>query len=133
MVLSRAMATFNRKVGNTVLGRIAPWMPGFAMVHHPGRKSGRAFQTPVNAFRRGDGYVFALTYGSGSDWVKNTLAAGEMDLKTRRRTVHLVDPQLTVDPTRSQMPPPVRVVLRLIRVDEFLSLRLSDIPVGTAE
>jgi hypothetical protein len=36
-----------------------------------------------------DGYVFALTYGPDTDWVKNVLAAGGCELRTRGRAIRL--------------------------------------------
>ncbi|MGH7129463.1 MAG: nitroreductase family deazaflavin-dependent oxidoreductase, partial [Planctomycetaceae bacterium] len=83
MPLSRRVARFNRVVTNRTIGRLAPRMPGFGVVHHKGRRSGREYRTPVNIFRRPDGCVIALTYGRGADWVRNVLAAGECDLLTR--------------------------------------------------
>src|SRR3569833_2968856 len=70
MVLSKRVARFNRVATNQVLKHVAGWAPGFAMVVHKGRKSGREFRTPVNVFRSKDGFVVALTYGPGADWVK---------------------------------------------------------------
>ncbi|MQA86022.1 MAG: nitroreductase family deazaflavin-dependent oxidoreductase [Streptosporangiales bacterium] len=126
MPMSKGLARFNRVVTNRTLGRIAPWMPGFGVVHHRGRKSGRDYRTPVNVFRRGDGYVMAMTYGSQTDWVKNVLAAGGCDLETRRHLVHLVEPRLYVDEKRTGMPAFVRTVLGLTNVTEFLALKLAD-------
>ena len=37
-------------------------MPGFGVVVHRGRRSGREFHTPVNVFPRHDGVRIALTY-----------------------------------------------------------------------
>jgi hypothetical protein len=34
-----------------------------SIVHHKGRRSGRAYKTPVGVVRRHDGYAVALTYG----------------------------------------------------------------------
>jgi hypothetical protein len=76
----------------------------------------------VNVFRRGERYVFALTYGADADWVRNVLAAGGCALETRGRTVELREPARFTDPTRHLVPVPVRWALRLLRVDEFLSL-----------
>jgi hypothetical protein len=77
-------------------------------------------------FPREDGtYLFVLTYGSGADWVKNVVAAGACDLHTRGRDVHLVEPDVVVDPTRRLAPPPVRVIGRLIGVTEFLTMRAA--------
>lgn len=94
MPMPKRLARLNRVVTNRALGRIAPWMPGFGVVHHRGRSSGRSYRTPVNVFQRGDGYVVAMTYGPQTDWVKNVLAAGGCDLETRKQLVHLVEPRL---------------------------------------
>src|SRR3569833_1710262 len=67
---TKRVARFNRVATNQVLKHVAGWAPGFAMVVHKGRKSGREFRTPVNVFRTKDGIVVALTYGPGADWVK---------------------------------------------------------------
>jgi len=47
-----------------VLRPVAGWLPAFGIVIHRGRKTGRLYETPVNVFRRGEDYVFFLTYGS---------------------------------------------------------------------
>ena len=78
---------------------------GFAIVKHIGRRSGRQYETPVNAFRSGNRYVFALTYGE-SEWVKNVLAARRCTIRTRRRDIELTDPELLKDPTRHLIPVP---------------------------
>lgn len=116
---------FTTRLFNPISRRVAGRLPLFGILSYLGRKSGRLYHTPLNVFRRGDGYVFALTYGSEVDWVKNVLAAGEAHLRTRGRDVHLVEPELFVDPTRRLMPLPVRIVLRLNNVNEFLRMRQS--------
>ena len=123
MPLPKRLARFNLLVTNRVLGPLARRAPGFAIVMHVGRRSGRAYRTPVNLFRSGDRYVIALTYGADSQWVRNVLAAGAVDVETRGRMVHLVGPEIVVDPPRSHVPRPVRPVLGLARVDEFMLLR----------
>jgi deazaflavin-dependent oxidoreductase (nitroreductase family) len=122
MPLPRALAKFNLVVTNRILGPPARHLPGFAVVTHVGRRSGRSYRTPVNLFRRGDGYVIALMYGADSQWVHNVLAAGAADIETRGRRLHLVRPEIVRDPARSFMPRPVRVVQRLLNVDEFMLL-----------
>src|SRR4051794_22489140 len=113
MVLSRRMARFNKVVTHRVTGLWIRRLPGWGVVCHRGRRSGRAFETQVNLFGRPGGYVVALTYGAGSDWVKNVLAAGECDIVTRRRRVHLTNPRIVHDPGRAYMPPVVRTILSL--------------------
>jgi deazaflavin-dependent oxidoreductase (nitroreductase family) len=97
-------------------------LPGFGVVIHRGRRSGREYRTPVNVFRTPDGYVVALTYGVG-DWARNVLAADGCDLEIRRRVVRLVDPRLVRDPSRRAVPAPVRPLLAVIGVTEFVHLR----------
>ena len=101
---------------------MAWWMPGFAIVIHVGRRSGRTYETPVNVFRDGGRYVFALTYGPESDWVRNVLAAGGCRMRTRRKTIELRDPLRFADARREVVPPPAKWVLGLIDVDQFMAL-----------
>jgi deazaflavin-dependent oxidoreductase (nitroreductase family) len=123
MPLPRRLARFNRVVTNRVLGPLARYLPGFAVVAHVGRRSGRTYRTPVNAYKHEGGYVIALVYGADSQWVRNVLAAGGADIETRGRHVHLVAPEVVPDPSRSLVPKPVRVALRLVDVADFMVLR----------
>jgi deazaflavin-dependent oxidoreductase (nitroreductase family) len=126
MPLPRRLAKFNRVVTNRILGPVLRYVPGFAVVSHVGRRSGRRYRTPVSLFRRGDGYVIALIYGADSQWVRNVLAAGGADIETRGRRLHLVGPETVRDPSRSLVPKPVRVPLGLLNVDEFMVLERAD-------
>ena len=123
MPLPKRLARFNRHVTNRIVGPVARRLPGFAVVSHVGRRSGRVYRTPVNLFRDGDHYVIALTYGSDSQWVRNVLAAGAVDIETRGRRVHLVAPEVVRDARRSLVPEPIRPILRLARVSDFMLVR----------
>jgi deazaflavin-dependent oxidoreductase (nitroreductase family) len=83
------------------------------------------YQTPVNVFASSDGYVFALTYGPDTDWVKNVLAAGGCELRTRGRTVRVTAPRLFHDEARRDIRPLERQVLRAIGVADFLSVKTA--------
>jgi deazaflavin-dependent oxidoreductase (nitroreductase family) len=122
VVLPRRLARINRVVSNRVLGPLVQLLPGFGIVVHRGRRSGREYRTPVNVFKTPDGYVVALTYGVG-DWTRNVLAAGGCEIDIRRRPVRLTDPRLVRDPTRKAVPLPVRPIMAAIGVTEFLHLR----------
>jgi deazaflavin-dependent oxidoreductase (nitroreductase family) len=122
VLLPRSLARFNRRVTNRILGPLAPRLPGFGVVIHTGRKSGRVYRTPVNVFRRPEGYVIALTYGADSEWVRNVLANGGCMLETRGRVTKLAQPRLFHDTRRSAMPLPVRLILGLAGVADFLAL-----------
>jgi deazaflavin-dependent oxidoreductase (nitroreductase family) len=131
MPLSRAVARFNRRVTNRLLGPLAPRLPAFGVVVHTGRKTGRPYRTPVNVFRRPGGYVIALTYGPDADWVRNVLAEGGCTLETRGRTLRLTRPRLFRDERRRRVPAPVRVVLGLSEVADFLDLTLETTRAGS--
>src|SRR6185369_1182244 len=119
---------FTTKLFNPISRHFAAWLPGFGILVYRGRTSGRAYRTPMNVFRRGDTYVLALTYGPDVQWVKNVIAAGGCELVTRGRTLRLTAPRLFTDPGRRLMPAPVRVLLGLMRVTEFMELRIEQPP-----
>jgi len=123
MTALRLLRPYTTRFFNPVSRRFAGHLPGFAILVYVGRRSGRTYRTPINVFRHGDDYVFALTYGSDVQWVKNVLAAGGGQLETMGRKVRLIDPQLFVDPRQRLIPLPVRLFLRLMHVTEFLSMR----------
>lgn len=117
------MRPFTRDVVNPVTRRFAGHLPGFGILAHVGRRSGREFRTPLNVFSVDGAWVIALTYGSEVDWVRNVLDAGGARLRTRGRDIRLVDPEVYRDPGRRSMPLPVRLVLTLVGAEEFLRLR----------
>jgi deazaflavin-dependent oxidoreductase (nitroreductase family) len=122
--IPRRVGQWNKAGLNRVTRRIAPWMPGLGVVVHRGRRTGRVYQTPVNVFAAEDGYVLALTYGPDTDWVKNVLAAGGCELRTRGRVIRLTSPRLFRDETRRGIRPLERQVLRVLHVTDFLSLKV---------
>ena len=122
MPIPKVVGRWNKAGLNRVTRHIAPWMPGFGVVVHRGRRSGRLYQTPVNVFRAGDGYVLALTYGADTDWVKNVLAAGGCQLHTRGQVVELNSPRVFHDESRASIRPAERQMLRLLDVADFMSL-----------
>ena len=122
MPLPKSLARFNLKVTNRITGPFANRLPGFAVVHHVGRKSGAKRASPVNMFKDGDQYVIALTYGRDSQWVKNVLAAGEFDVVTRGKRIHLHDPRVVQD---ARVPRPVRLALRALDVHDYVVARPS--------
>ena len=122
MVIPKQVARFNRVVTNRVSSLVAGWLPGFGIVSHTGRRSGRTYRTPVNVFQRPGGYVIALTYGPDTDWVKNVLAAGACELTVRGRRERLVAPRIVPDESRRDVPFLVRPMLGALAVTDFLYL-----------
>jgi deazaflavin-dependent oxidoreductase (nitroreductase family) len=122
MPLSRRMATFNLRFTNHLTRHIASWAPGFALLEHVGRRSGRLYQTPVKVIKAQGRYIVALTYGE-SDWLKNVMATGTCVIRTGRRRIQVAEPALFRDPIRHLVPIPARWILKLVDVDHFITLR----------
>jgi deazaflavin-dependent oxidoreductase (nitroreductase family) len=123
MPLPRWLARLNRRLTNPALRPLAGRLPYFGVVLHRGRTSGRVHRTPVNVFPYGDGFVIALTYGSGVDWVKNVLADGRCQLLHRRMVVELVDPTvLQLDEVTHAVPGWIRSMLEILDVSETLTM-----------
>jgi deazaflavin-dependent oxidoreductase (nitroreductase family) len=127
MPAPRWVARFNKLATNRVTLPLAPHLPGFGVVEHVGRTSGKHYRTPVNVFPRAGGFVIALTYGSDSQWVRNVLARGGCALTTRGRRWQLTEPRLYRDEQRHAVPAPVRLILRLLCVTEFLDLSVANL------
>src|SRR6266851_4518037 len=121
----RRVAAFNLAVTNRITSRFADRLPGFGILTHVGRKSGKVYRTPVNIFRSPEGFLIALTYGRESEWVKNILAAGGCELETRGVRHQLFALTIVHDPTRRRFPLPVRIVLRLIGATDFMQVSTS--------
>jgi deazaflavin-dependent oxidoreductase (nitroreductase family) len=120
----RWLAKINIVFTNRITGLFAGWIPGFGILTHVGRKSGKVYRTPVNVFRAPNGFIIALTYSSQSEWVKNVLAAGGCELQTRGKKYQLSTPNIVRDPTRRRFPFPVRIVLKIIGADEYMELSI---------
>ena len=118
----RWLAKINIAVTNRITGLFAGWLPGFGILTHAGRKSGKVYRKPINVFRAPNGFIIALTYSSQSEWVKNVLAAGGCELKTRGKKYQLSATNVVRDPMRRRFPIPVRVVLRIVGADEYMEL-----------
>ena len=120
----RWLAKINIAFTNRITSLFAGWFPGFGILTHVGRKSGKVYRTPVNVFRASNGFIIALTYSSQSEWVKNVLAAGGCELKTRGKKYQLSAPKVVRDSTRRQFPFPVRIVLNVVGADEYMELSI---------
>lgn len=98
MQFPQRLARFNRHVTNPIQRLWAGWLPSFAIIEHVGRRSGKAYRTPVNAFTTEvdgkPGFAVLLTYGPDRDWLKNLVAAGDGHLQRLGKTVGIADPRV---------------------------------------
>jgi deazaflavin-dependent oxidoreductase (nitroreductase family) len=112
MILPRAVARFNKRVNNPIQRNWAWLLPPWAMIRHAGRRTGRAYLTPVVALRSNGGIAIALLYGEQSDWVRNVLAGGG-ELTRRGRRYAMVDPRVVDAGDRAALGPLARRFARI--------------------
>jgi deazaflavin-dependent oxidoreductase (nitroreductase family) len=94
MKVPRRVARFNKVVTNRFQGVYAWIVPPWAVIVHRGRRSGRAYRTPVLAFRQDRTLIVALLYGEESDWLRNLQAASGGLIVRAGRTYELGRPQV---------------------------------------
>ncbi|MEZ0052853.1 deazaflavin-dependent oxidoreductase (nitroreductase family) [Mycobacterium sp. MAA66] len=90
------------KYFNPLVAPLSKRLPGFSVIKHKGRTSGKEYETIVTSYRKGDVLAVLLAHGK-TNWVKNVLAAGQADIHVSRTDLHLVNPRVlpagTVDPS----------------------------------
>lgn len=93
---------------------------------HVGRTSGTIYRTPLDAHTVDGGYVFILVYGSGSDWVRNVMAAGHARLAIGGEEVEPTAPRV-LDEERAwrALPGSARHPPRVLRISEYLRMDLA--------
>jgi len=127
MQMPRAMRRINRDFTNRVMGPLAAWLPPMAVVHHVGRKSGRAYRTPVLAFPVERGILTPLPYGTDTDWLLNLMAAGggELEVFGSRREVE--NPRvIDAEAARALVPEILGPLLGLLDLPGFALLDRAD-------
>ncbi len=97
------------------------WNPIFARVLHRGRRSGRAYQTPVAARRMADGFIISLAFGAQVDWHRNLVAAGGGVIRWRGRDYEVSGPEMIdADEALPEFDPVQRLFLRLAGIDGYI-------------
>ena len=94
MQLPQWLARFNRHVTNPIQRLWAGWAPGFAILEHIGRRSGKRYRTPLNVFSTDDGVAILLTYGPNRDWLKNLTSAGHGRIQRYGKTFDIAEPRV---------------------------------------
>ncbi len=117
MLLPRWLAKVNKRVFNPREVKKGK----YPVLTHLGRTSGREYRTPMDAFRIDGGFILAVRYGPGSDWVQNTLRSGSGRLSLDGTEHQLHSPRLMTESEAVEagfVPPP-----KYTRTDTFLFLK----------
>jgi deazaflavin-dependent oxidoreductase (nitroreductase family) len=99
-----------------------------AQIRHRGRRSGKAYLTPVTARLAGDSIWIALTFGNQSDWSRNVRTAGECTIRIAGQEFHADTPQFIdradAGPAlRTAFKPAERAMFRILGIKQFLCLQ----------
>ena len=123
MPVPRVVARFQRRFVNPVVGRLAGALPGYGLLIHTGRKSGRAYRTPLNVFKAPGGFAIVIAYGHESDWLRNLHAAGGAEVIRSRRRYVLSNPRIVSGAeARALLPLYGRLISRGTRSPDVLLL-----------
>ena len=120
-----AARRFHHAVGNPVQLRSAGTPGTYAsVIRHRGRRTGRTYHTPVWAVPTEDGFVVAIVYGSGSDWLKNVVASGAAAIVHDGDTYSVDQPEIVpMERARAYFPATLQRTHRLVGVDGCLRVR----------
>lgn len=127
-----------RYVAKHVINRLTSRNAGsakshFAILHHVGRRSGKAFQTPIMVSELGEDFVLALTYGPKVDWYRNLQANGQGTLTWHGKnyTIKNLEP-LDRNTGLAAHHLHERLVLRILDVQNFVRVKVSASQAGCA-
>ena len=118
------------KILNPLMVRLAGrrFVP-MAQIHHVGRRSGKAYVTPVSARVRGEVLLIGLTFGNQSDWSRNVRAAAGCTVRLGGRTYRATGPELVTWADNralvaSAFNPVLRTGLRALGIRQFMRLHV---------
>jgi deazaflavin-dependent oxidoreductase (nitroreductase family) len=118
----RWAAKYLGPVGLVASGR--SWFPFYAVLHHIGRRSGRAYATPIVALRTADGFLIPLPFGDATQWARNLFAAGVGELRYGGRMYQVSEPRVVDrEAVRENLPRLVAFMTRRIGLRQFVSVR----------
>ena len=113
---------------NRVVTRIAGrrYVPLYVLLRHRGRRSGRAYATPVVGMRVPGGFAIPMAFGEGADWYRNIVARGGATIRQHGTEHQLTDPA-AIDPDSATSPFPKwqRPGFRVLGIRRFLFLKGS--------
>jgi deazaflavin-dependent oxidoreductase (nitroreductase family) len=123
----RLVTTYHKYVTNPVMVRFFSGRSAHAaLLHHVGRRSGKAYSTPLTAHRSEDTIIVPLPYGTEVDWLRNVQAAGRGVVELDGRCVTIDGPEVvSVDRVTALLPPFVARLAQLHKTEHALRLHVA--------
>lgn len=120
--VTRAIARSTAPLSRPMAGRRI--IPLWAVVHHRGRRSGRAYAVPVAIRVHGDVLTIPLPWGDETQWVRNVVAAAGCTIRWNGRDIAATDPRVIGWEEASDAFHPIQqAVMRAAGVGSALRLR----------
>ena len=119
MTFPRQMTAVSRLLNPLALP-LMRHVPPFAVLHHRGRRTGRSYETPVQALHTRDGWVVGLAYDHNSAWALNLLAAGGGEMTRAGHRYRITQPRRAGREALELLPALASLQMRLVGIDEFL-------------
>jgi hypothetical protein len=120
----------NKRFLNPVMLRFAgsTYSPQ-AVIYHSGRKSGRAYATPIVVEPITGGFIIPLPYGTDVDWCRNICAAGHCAIRWHGTTYAAVGPEVLDAPAATTVLSPLRQrMFHMLGVKHVLKLQIAPTP-----
>jgi deazaflavin-dependent oxidoreductase (nitroreductase family) len=101
-------------------------MPLYGVIHHRGRRSGKAFRTPVVVRPIQDGFIVPMPWGEGTDWFRNIRAAGGCVVRWKGRDYTMVNPEVVdADAAQSAFNGPMQVGMTRFGIKQVARLHFA--------
>jgi hypothetical protein len=95
-------------------------LPPLAVLHQRGRRTGRAYDTPVQAYRTPDGWVVGLAYDRNSCFGLDLLTAGGGEMTRAGRRYRITRPRRVGREAYGALPDWPSLQMRLVGIEDFL-------------
>jgi deazaflavin-dependent oxidoreductase (nitroreductase family) len=119
MAFPRRMAALPRLLNPLVLP-LTRRVPPLAVLHHRGRRSGRSYDTPVQAYATPKGWLVGLAYDHNAPFALNLLAAGGGEMTRAGRRYQISRPRRVGREALKTLPALAALQMRAVGIDEFL-------------
>jgi len=119
MTFPPQLAAVSRRLNPLVLP-LTRRVPPLAVLHHRGRRSGRSFDTPVQAYHTRDGWLVGLAYNINAPFALNLLAADGGEMTRAGRRYRISKPRRVGREALKTLPALAALQMRVVGIDEFL-------------
>jgi len=122
------LTSYHKHVSNPVMVRFFSGRSSVsALLHHVGRRSGKAYATPLTAHRSEDTIIIPLPYGTETDWLRNLQAAGQGVVELEGRSFAVNEPEVVpIDQVMPLLPPFVARIVKLHETEHAVRLHVTE-------